>query len=71
MRSSFHLASWRAVTDQPVLPQPYQGSHRGCTKEGVVDTQVGSNTGGTEGVNGLSPMGGKGCDGSRGGQGSS
>ena len=59
------------VTDRLVLPWPYQGSYRGCTKEGVVDTQVRSKTGGMEGANGLSPMGGKGCDSSRGGQGSS
>ena len=36
----------------------------------VIDTQVGSKTGDTEGANRLSPMG-KGCDSSRGGQGSS
>ena len=58
------------VTDRPVLPWPYRGSHRGHTKEGWwVDTQVGSKTGGMEGANGLSPMGGKGHDSSRGGTG--
>ena len=36
-------------------------------KGGVVNTQVGSKTGGMEGANGLSPMG-KGRDSSRGGR---
>ena len=47
-----------AVTDQPVHPRPYRGSHRGRIRRGVIGTQV--RLGGTEGANGFSPMGGKG-----------
>ena len=60
--------------DRPVFPQPYWGSPIGdVTKRGggLVDTRVRSEVGGMEGANGLFPMGGKGRDGSRGGQDSS
>ena len=51
---------------------PIGGPIGDVRRGGLVDTQVGSEAGGTEGANGLSPMGGKGRDGSRGGgQGSS
>ena len=58
--------------DRLVLPWPYQGSYRGHTKRGGGLTPKSEvRLGVTEGANSLSPMGGKGCDGSRGGQGSS
>ena len=58
------------VMDQLVLPRPYQGSYRGCTKRGgwlTLKSEV--RLGGMEGANRLSPMGGKGHDSSRGGAG--
>ena len=38
-------------------PSALYGGYRGRTRRGLVDTQVRSETGGTEGANGLSPMG--------------
>ena len=64
---------WLGVTDRPVLPRPYQGSPIGDVqkRDGGLTPKSEVRLGGTEGANGLSPMRGKGCEGSRGGQGSS
>ena len=54
------LVGGQCVTDQPVLPRPYWGSPIGDVMKrggGWLTPELGVRLGGTEGANGLFPMG--------------